>query len=332
MNNYTILTFLLVVINLNVSAQFQPYIIYDKTRNVVIGYNTSDFKPVFNYNAGVGLRYFVKNEYSIGGEITFHGAGLHEEHLFSQGTQAERLYTNRVAFHRLNLPVLLQVHHPLWYYGFGGGISHLYSSRQKETDSYSFKNMQTITFDKHEFPSTELFVQFSAGLKPLSWVEVNMHLYQAFSDIGFDYSWKKNRALGLGLRLFFNKPPRIEKRTLYAGKAASAERPKFSIHKNSNIVRHNIRKVGDHPSKITFRLSPIGSGSFGSNRIISVDLESTTGDPMVNGRNPEIINVSYPVIATIRFVANDIYQKSTFEGNFQVEIFEPGHWEIFLQY
>jgi hypothetical protein len=329
----TFLSLILLLISLHGSySQVQPYIIFDKTRNVVIGHSTMNYKPVFNYNAGAGLRFFIKDQYTIGGEISFLETGLYEKKVFSSGTMAERIYINRVLFRKINMPVLLQVHHPLWYYGFGGGISRLYSSSQIETDSYAFKDAQTITLDKHIFPTTELFVQFSAGLKLMSWLELNFQFHQAFSDIGYDYSWKKNQFSGLGLRMFFNKPPVIEKRNYYAGKPPGRGGSKFAIHKSNNIVRNNIRKVGDHPSKITFRLTPIGSGSFGSNRIISVDLESTNGDPNVGGRNPEILNVTFPVIATIRFVANDVYHKSTFEGIFQFEIFEPGHWEIFLQY
>jgi hypothetical protein len=313
------------------SARNQPYLIIDQTLNLVVGNNTQNFHPQLNFNAGLGFRHFVRQQYSIGGELVFSRTGLFEKRPILLPTGALLLYTNEVDFYRLSIPVVLQVHHPRWYYGVGVGGSFLFRSGQVETVS-ALEKQDSQWIDEHSFPSAELFMQFSGGYRLLPWMELSLHYYQGINDIGLNYSWQKNAMLGAGVRLFFNQPPQIDNRPVFASDRTRPQGRGYTVLDVNNIIRHNIRKVGDHPNKVTFRLTPIGSGSLGSNRIVSVDLDATAGEPVVAGSNIEILRATYPLEGIIRFVAYDVYYNSTFECIFRFEISEPGHWEVFLQY
>jgi hypothetical protein len=313
------------------NSRNQLYLIYDQTMNFVVGHDTRNYRSGYNFNTGFGFRHFVMKQYSIGAELYFSRMGLQEKREFPLQGGLRLLYSNEVDFYRIVFPVMLQVHQPRWYYGIGAGGSFLFHSGQVETITLVEKQ-ESEWIDAHSFPSIELFMKFSGGFRLLPWLELNMHYYQGINDIGLNYSWQKNALLGAGVRFFFNRPPQIQTRPLFTPGRTQFQGRGFNVLDVNNIIRHSFRKVGDHPNKVTFRLTPIGSGSMGSNRIVSIDLDATSGEPVVSGSNTEILRATFPLEGIIRFVAYDVYYHSTFECVFRFEITDPGHWEIFLQY
>jgi hypothetical protein len=310
--------------------QRQVYLLYDHTLNRVVGHNNDGYVPQFNFNTGIGYRSFRKGIYSLGTEINLATSNIFESREKTINTLTIRRYTNDVHFMRLNVPFNLQVHRPGWYYGIGIGSSFLLRTRQKETfDTETGSKVEKINeYNSHSFPAAELFFQISGALSIFKQLDISLFLYQGINDIGHNYSWQKNSIVGTGFRYYFNRKPEIIKRPLFSANLVAADAKAYLVLDKTNIIRDDIRFINEGPNKVLVRLSALGS----VNRILSVDVSASSGESLVSGNNIEILRPVFPIFATVRFMALDISQNSTFECLYRFEIYKDGHWEVFLQY
>ncbi len=310
-------------------GQGQYYILYNQTLNTVIGIGSSDLEGGLNYTTGIGYRKFFNNTYSMGGDLKVSTSNLSEFGVV-RGKMGRFLdYTNEMRFVRLEIPFFIQVHYPRWYYGFGLGGSVLLKSNQTQTFiSRDPDPVETIIKDFDNFPDVEVFAQISTAIRILPQLDLNLHYYQGINDIGYQYGWKKNVRLGLGLSYSFAPPPPIKSRGLVTSDVRERPAETYRITERRNIIRHHVRKVSDHPDQVNINITSIGAGD---GRILSIDLNSSSGEPIVTGTRANIQRPEFPLYIALTYVTMDPFGDNPFECIFRIEIYEPGNWEIVLQ-
>ena len=310
-------------------GQGQYYILYNQTINSVIGHRSSDLEGGLNFTAGIGYRHFFNNTYSMGGDLRIATSKLSEQGVVRQAMDRFLDYTNELNFVRVDIPFSIQIHYPRWYYGFGLGGSVLINSSQKQTFiSRDQDPVETIVKDFDSFPTIEAFVQFTSGVRILPQLDLNLHYYQGINDIGYQYGWKKNVRVGLGLTYSLSPPPSLKRRGLFTSGEREIPAEIFRITERRNIIRHNVRKVSDHPDQVNINITSIGAGD---SRILNVDLNSSSGEPSVSGTRANIQRPDFPLYLNITYVTMDSFGNNPFECVFRIEIYEPGNWEIVLQ-
>lgn len=307
-------------------GQRQYYIKYNQTINSVIGSKSSGFERSLGFSAGAGYRYYFNDAYTLGGEILLTSTRLYEQKMINRELMN---YTNDIRFFRLDVPLNIQIHYPRWHYGFGLGGSFLLNSSQKQTFTpLVYESDKSVLIDYDTFPVAEIFVKLSAGIRILPNLDLNMHYYQGINDIGKQYGWKKNIRVGLGLSYSLNPTPPIKSRGVFSSGASEMAAEQFKIIEIRNIIRHRVRKVSDHPNQVNINISSIGAGD---SRILSIDLNSSSGELSVTGTRANIQRPSFPLYGVINYVSLDAFGNNPFECVFRFEIYEPGNWEIVLQ-
>ncbi len=310
-------------------GQGQTYIMYNQNFNSVIGYQSSDFEGGLSLSAGAGYRHYFNNTYTLGGEILLTSLTLVEQRMINDGSGGLMDYTNDLKFLRLDVPLTIQIHYPRWHYGFGIGGSFLLNSSQKQVFTPLDNEPEKKVFiDYDTFPFAEVFVKLSTGIRILPRLGLLLHYYQGINDISYQYGWKKNVRLGVGLSYSLNPTPPIKSRGFFTSDVREMAAERYKITEIRNIIRHNVRKVSDHPEQVNINITSIGAGD---SRILSVDLNSSSGEPSVTGTRANILRPEFPLYAVITYVTLDVFQNTTFECIFRFEIYEPGNWEIILQ-
>ncbi len=144
----------------------------------------------------------------------------------------------------------------------------------------------------------------------------------------YDGSWKQGKRNGKGKYTYnVNNVDSVKygywKNDLFVKKIVPSP---YRVIRKMGLSRYSVRKLGEG-NQITFSIMKDGNQSSNYSNLF---VNSSNGTPFRSGQKPGVENIIFPVKCNIKYTQANSFNTSNFEVEFEIEITEPGTWEIIL--
>ena len=100
----------------------------------------------------------------------------------------------------------------------------------------------------------------------------------------------------------------------------------YQVRRSDNLDRYTVTKNSSGGNKVLINFYQNGSRNNVSNLSVAVN----TGEKITGSYTEGYENVSFPFVCTINYTTTSKFKSTTYLVSFEIEIMEPGTWEIFL--
>ena len=100
----------------------------------------------------------------------------------------------------------------------------------------------------------------------------------------------------------------------------------YQVRRADNLDRYTVTKNSATGKKVLINFYQNGSRNNVSNLSVAVN----TGEKMTGSYTEGYENVTFPFVCTINYTTISKFKSTTYNVSFEIEITEPGTWEIFL--
>lgn len=317
---------LLVTFSIYGQKQFQYSIKAGPHLTMVKGLETSNYNKEIGYHAGFGIEYVISNPLGFKIEMLYSTRGF-KNYSEKNLTYKNIKYSNIVSQSSIFIPIVFNYHLKKLSFELGPHFDILINSNQIESFREIWKDGTNKILDykynnRHHFNKLSLGANIGLNLDIFKRLNMSARYIQYFTNLGYEYSWKKYGMLDISIGYYFGNKIEVKKaivnKTNFEGQLKN-----YTILDFKGFIKVDFLNVAVG-NKIVFQLNKINS----KYDIISFISQESSGFIDQSSNLVVVNDVLFPFKGKIELILIHKLNKVRVKCILEFEIYESGVWNI----
>lgn len=293
----------------------------------ITGIQSNHYTPQMGFHLGAGFERIFSKSAGWKAEALINSKGF-TSFYESSTLHSYQSSSNQVEQLSLLIPLQGTWHGKLFALELGPYFDFLIKSSQYQINKvrYGTGELTQTELTDHSFNAyrnPEMGMALGAGLELFSGIYIKARYMQAFTPLGNDYHWRRMSRLQFSLSKRFGRV--VAREPMYqVASAHDLRKDLYRIGSRQQIGQVVVNRL-DSGRQVIFRWRAAETGAL---QISQISLEASSGLITGSGSQLRITEASFPLSIRLRFTVTNPTSQQSYESNLELEILEPGLWNV----